>query len=59
MTEQLASEPGYPCQECEGYGTIEDITWRSFGRGLEPVGEDRDCEACEGLGIIHEELEDA
>ena len=59
MSEQLEYEPGYPCQECEGYGTVEEITWQSFGRGLEPVGDERQCEACEGLGIVHKELEGA
>lgn len=45
----------HPCKTCEGYGVLEDITWRSFGRGLEPCGEDVPCEDCDGRGYINED----
>lgn len=45
----------HPCKTCEGYGVLEDITWRSFARGLEPCGEDVPCEDCDGRGYINED----
>jgi len=50
---------GMTCKTCEGYGVLEDITWRDFGRGLEPCGEDVECEDCDGVGYIQEDDADA
>ena len=40
------------CQECQGTGEVEEITWRSFSRGLEPCGEQIDCPECNGSGEV-------
>lgn len=46
------------CKECQGTGTVEQITYGNFGRGLEPIGEDIDCPECNGEGVIESEDED-
>ena len=51
MAYEILEEKPLPCLECEGTGTYEEITWRDFGRGPEPIAKDKTCEECGGTGI--------
>ena len=44
-----------PCEECDGKGQLQRISWKRFDTALEPVVEGyEDCQNCKGTGELIE-----